>query len=74
MDIKIGLAESPRELVIRVASGEQSVADAVQKAIEAGDATVRLDDEKGRQYLIRTERILYVEQGTATAHSVGFMR
>lgn len=74
MDIKIGLADSPRELVIRVAEDGAAVLSQLAKAIEAGNPVVQLADEKGRQFLIRTEKILYVEQGSATAHSVGFMR
>lgn len=74
MDIKIGLAESPRELVIRPAAGAEDVTAVVEQAIEAGTPVIKLSDDKGRNYLIRTDRIIYVEQGSATTHSVGFMR
>lgn len=73
MDIKIGLAESPRELVIRVADGAAALSE-IAGAIESGKPAITLADEKGRQFLIRSEKILYVEQGSATAHTVGFMR
>ncbi len=74
MDIKIGLAESPRELSIRLPEGQDNVMAAFEDAIDAGRPTVKLEDEKGNSYLIRTERILYVEQASASARSVGFMR
>lgn len=74
MDIKIGLAETPRELVIRMPEGESDIVSRVEQAIAAGETTLKVDDDKGRQYLIRTDRIVYVEQGSATTHSVGFMR
>lgn len=74
MDIKIGLAESPRELSIRLPEGQDNVMAAFEDAIDAGRPTMKLEDEKGNSYLIRTERILYVEQASAAARSVGFMR
>lgn len=74
MDIKIGLADSQRELVIRLPEGQDGAIGAVEQAIASNTPTLTLEDEKGRRFLIRTERILYVEQGSSTAHSVGFMR
>ena len=44
------------------------------RAIESGQSTLKVVDEKERTYLIRTDRIAYVEQGSTTARSVGFMR
>ncbi|UIZ92635.1 DUF3107 domain-containing protein [Corynebacterium sp. CNCTC7651] len=74
MDIKIGLADTPRELAIRLPEGQENAFGAIEDAIASGAPTVKLADEKGREYLIRTDRIAYVEQGSTTAHSVGFMR
>ena len=44
--------------------GEEVVAK-IQSAIEAGTPTITVEDEKGRSYLIRTDRIAYVERGSA---------
>ncbi|AQQ14575.1 hypothetical protein CGLAU_02950 [Corynebacterium glaucum] len=74
MDIKIGLADIPRELVVRLPEGQEGVIGVVQQAIDASSPTFKLEDDKGRQYLIRTDRVVYVEQGSVAAHSVGFMR
>ena len=74
MDIKIGLADSPRELVIKLPEGQDNIISTVEEAIEGGRATVKLEDDKGATYLIRTDRINYIEQGTTAARSVGFMR
>lgn len=74
MDIKIGLADSPRELVIKLPEGQDDVLSTVDQAISGGQPTLKLEDAKGQRYLIRTERIVYVEQGTAAARTVGFMR
>lgn len=74
MDIKIGLADSPRELTIKLPEGQEDTIATVEQAISGGQATLKVEDDKGRIYLIRTDRIVYVEQGTAAARSVGFMR
>lgn len=71
MDIKFGFADTPRELVIRV-GGEQ---DAHQKAINdalANNSVVELEDEKGKKFIIRTDRVVYVELGSSSQHQVGF--
>ncbi|WJY96970.1 DUF3107 domain-containing protein [Corynebacterium fournieri] len=74
MDIKIGLADSPRELTIKLPEGQDDIISTVEQAIAGDQATLKLEDDKGRAYLIRTERIVYVEQGNTAARSVGFMR
>ena len=74
MDIKIGLADSPRELTIKLPEGQEDIISTVEQAISGGQATLKVEDDKGRTYLIRTDRIVYVEQGTAAARTVGFMR
>lgn len=74
MDIKIGLADSPRELTIKLPEGQEDIIATVEQAIAGDQSTVKVEDDKGRVYLIRTERIVYVEQGNAAARTVGFMR
>lgn len=74
MDIKIGLADSPRELTIKLPEGQEDIISTVEQAISGGQATLKVEDDKGRTYLIRTDRIVYVEQGTVAARTVGFMR
>lgn len=74
MDIKIGLADSPHELTIKLPEGQDDIIATVEQAIDGGQASLKVEDDKGRVYLIRTDRIVYVEQGTAAARSVGFMR
>ena len=74
MDIKIGLADTARELSIAFAEGHENVLNTVKQAIEDQTPTVTLEDDKGKKYLVRTEKIAYVELGSAQARSVGFMR
>ena len=56
------------------ASGQEDIFATVEQAIANGQATFKLEDAKGHSYLIRTDRVVYVEQGSTTARSVGFMR
>lgn len=72
VEIKIGVTDSPRELVI---SSDQAPAD-VEKVVSAALAkesdVLQLTDQKGRKYLIAAARIAYVEIGVADARRVGF--
>ncbi len=73
MEVKIGIAESQRELVV---SSDQS-ADEVQELVDAalsgtGDNLLRLVDEKGRRYMIRAAQIAYVEIAPEDGRRVGF--
>ena len=73
MEVKIGIVESPRELVV---SSDQTP-DEVQKLVDAtlngGDPLLKLVDEKGRRFLVRGDQIAYVEIGSATeSRRMGF--
>ncbi|WP_297851132.1 DUF3107 domain-containing protein [uncultured Corynebacterium sp.] len=72
MEIKIGLADSHRELSITSTKGQEEILSEITQAIESGAPTVSLDDERGMKYVVRTERILYVELGNSSPRAVGF--
>ncbi|WP_018296159.1 DUF3107 domain-containing protein [Corynebacterium lubricantis] len=72
MDIKIGLAESPRELVISSSDSQDDVVAKITQAIESNQPTVTLQDAKERKFVLRTDRISYVEVGQSAPHAVGF--
>lgn len=71
MDIKFGFADTPRELVIRVAGGQDEHLQRVNDAL-ANNTNVELEDEKGKKFIVRTERVVYVELGSSSQHQVGF--
>jgi len=71
MDIKIGFADTARELVIHAEGTQEELAQTINGAL-ADNSTLELEDSKGRKYIVRTERVVYVEIGTARAHTVGF--
>ncbi|GAA1842968.1 DUF3107 domain-containing protein [Pseudonocardia ailaonensis] len=72
MEVKIGIAESPRELVVSSAQTSDEVEALVNEALKSADATLTLTDEKGRRYLVPSSRISYIEIAPSSASKVGF--
>jgi hypothetical protein len=71
MEVKIGVQNANRELVL---DSEQS-SDDVEKAVNAalgGEAVLMLQDSKGRKVLVPTDKLAYVEIGSPTIGQVGF--
>ncbi len=71
MEVKIGIAESARELVVSSDQTPDEVQALVDDALK-GDGLLRLVDDKGRRYLVRANQIAYVEIAPASAGRVGF--
>ncbi|GAA5041430.1 DUF3107 domain-containing protein [Nocardia callitridis] len=71
MEVKIGISDSPRELVINSSQTPDEVEKLVSSAL-GGDAVVTLVDEKGRKFLIQSAKISYVEIGSPAGGRVGF--
>jgi hypothetical protein len=72
VEVKIGIAESPRELVVSSAQTSDEVEALVNEALKSADATLTLTDEKGRKYLVPSNRISYIEIAPSSASKVGF--
>ncbi|WP_019930895.1 DUF3107 domain-containing protein [Nocardia sp. BMG111209] len=72
MEVKIGIADSPRELVIASSQTQEEVETLVSGALGGGDSVLTLVDEKGRKYLIQAAKVAYVEIGSTTSGRVGF--
>ncbi|MBX7450541.1 DUF3107 domain-containing protein [Mycobacterium sp. C3-094] len=72
MEVKIGVTDSPRELIVNSAQTPAEVEKLVTDALESGSGVLALTDEKGRRYLVQAARIAYVEIGAADARRVGF--
>lgn len=71
MEVKIGISDSPRELVVNSAQTPEEVEKSVTAAF-GGDGVLTLVDEKGRKYLVSGARIAYVEIGPSDSRRVGF--
>lgn len=72
MDIKIGFSDSPRELVINLESDQEAVVSQINDALNNNEATLQLEDSKGRRYLVRSAQVAYVEVGATAPRAVGF--
>jgi hypothetical protein len=72
VEVKIGIAESPRELVFSSAQAPGEVEELVTAALGEGSGLLSLTDDKGRRFLVHTTKIAYVEIGAADGRRVGF--
>jgi Protein of unknown function (DUF3107) len=72
VEIKIGVVESPRELVVVSDLSPDEVEALVADALIGKQQVLTLIDEKGRRYVVPSARISYVEIGAADARRVGF--
>ncbi len=71
IEVKIGVQYSPRELTVEVELAPDAIAAEVEKAV--ADATVlRLTDTRGRQVIVPTASLSYVEIGPQEVRRVGF--
>lgn len=72
MDVKIGISDSPRELVFSSAQSPDEVEKLVTEALAKDANVLSLSDEKGRKFLVQTAKIAYVEIGLADTRRIGF--
>ncbi|MET9485538.1 MULTISPECIES: DUF3107 domain-containing protein [unclassified Nocardia] len=72
MEVKIGISDSPRELIINSSQTPAEVEALVSGALQGESGVVALTDEKGRKFLIQANKVAYVEIGAAAAGRVGF--
>jgi hypothetical protein len=71
VEVKIGIRDIAREVVVETVSTPDEIAGQVDQAIASG-AALRLTDDKGRQVIIPGGVIGYVEIGAAESRKVGF--
>ncbi|OQO90266.1 DUF3107 domain-containing protein [Saccharomonospora piscinae] len=72
MEVKIGIKDAPRELVVASSASPDEVEKQVAEALSADDGLFRLTDEKGRTFLVPADRIAYVEIAPSDVRRVGF--
>ena len=72
MEVKIGVTDSPRELIFNSAQTPSEVEKLITDALSKDAGVLTLTDEKGRRFLVQTAKISYVEIGAADVRRVGF--
>lgn len=73
MDIRIGIANTPREISFESGQTAQEVETLVAAALEGNAPFVKLADSKGKVYLVPTASLAYVEVGSESSRRVGFV-
>lgn len=72
MEVKIGVVESSRELVVSSGQTPDEVQSLVDAALDGKSSTLVLEDDKGRRYVVPAPRIAYVEIAPSEVRRVGF--
>jgi hypothetical protein len=72
VEVKIGITDSPRELVFSSSQTPSEVEEQVAAALGKDSNLLSLTDEKGRRFLVHAAKIAYVEIGVADGRRVGF--
>ncbi len=72
MDVKIGVTDTGRELVVSSASDPEEIETLVAESLKDPQGTLVLVDEKGRRVIVPSARIGYVEIAPADSRRVGF--
>lgn len=73
MDIRIGIANSPRELSFESNQSATEVEKVVADALGSDAKYVTLADDKGKLYIVPTASLAYVEVGSEDARRIGFV-
>lgn len=71
MEIKIGVQNVGREIVLESTEDAEAVAKVVGEAINGG-SELRLKDDKGRLIIVPGNALAYVEIGAEEVRRVGF--
>jgi len=73
VDIRIGIANSPRELNIESSQTPADVEKIVSAALESEAKFIKLTDEKGKLYIVPVASFSYLEMGGEERGRVGFV-
>lgn len=72
MEVKIGVSDSQRELVVSSGDSPDEVEAHVNDALGGKQNLLSLVDDKGRRFVIPSAKVAYVEIGPADSRRVGF--
>ncbi|SNQ45892.1 conserved hypothetical protein [Frankia canadensis] len=72
MEVKIGVRQVTRELVLESDQTAEAVAALVSEAIKADSGVLSLIDDKGRLVVVPVSSLAYVEIAASSQRRVGF--
>lgn len=73
VDIRIGIANTARELSFESAQTAAEVEKAVEAALGSDAKFLSLADDKGKVYIVPTAGLAYIELGGGEQRRVGFV-
>ncbi len=73
MDIRIGIANSPREINFESAQTSAEIEKLVSAALTSDAKFVSLNDDKGKLYIVPIASLAYLEVGSEESRRIGFV-
>jgi len=73
VDIRIGIANSPREIAFESSQTAEQVQKIIADALENDAKFVTLADDKGKIYVVPSVSLSYVEIGSESSRRIGFV-
>ena len=71
MEVKIGVQNAARELVVDSGETQEQIQQAVAQAVSS-EGVLTLTDTKGRTVVVPAVKLAYVEIGSTSVGAVGF--
>ena len=72
VEIRIGIVNTARELVIQSTQTTPQIEKAIDDALASESGTLRLEDEKGHIFVVASKNLAFVEIGEEKSRKVGF--
>jgi hypothetical protein len=73
VDIRIGIANSPREISFESTQTSVEVEKIIADALDSNAKFVKLRDDKGKFYIVPTVSLSYIEVGSEESRRIGFV-
>lgn len=73
MEIRIGIANTGRELNFETNQSADAVKKSVESALTSGAPLVTFVDAKGSSYIVPTASLAFIEVGSEETRRVGFV-
>jgi hypothetical protein len=73
VDIRIGIANSPREISFESSQPQADIEKIVAEALDSKSTFLRLSDDKGKAYIVPVASLAYVEIGSEESRRIGFV-
>jgi hypothetical protein len=73
VDIRIGIANSPREISFETSQSATDIEKVIADALSSDTKFFKLSDDKGKLYIVPVASFSYIEVGSETSRRVGFV-